>query len=567
MIVFRVDSSVRIGSGHLMRCRTLAEELKQRGAEVHFICRRHSGNLIELLRETFPLHELPPPPVDTQNASDEDYAAWLGVSQVQDAADTIAALQGERPDWLIVDHYSLDKSWETALRPHIGRIMVIDDLANRAHDCDLLLDQNLYADMETRYTDLVPSHCQLLLGPKYALLRPEFREARKNLRTRDGTVKRILVFFGGTDPTNETAKVIQALKLLELDCTVDVVVGGSNPHKARIKQACADLGHFNYHEQINNMAELMAQADLAIGAGGSATWERCCLGVPTLVTAIAENQKKICEALHAKEAVYFTTNNIELSQELIEYLLGKTDLLKHIAYSASALTDGRGSARVAASVVDVLQITIFSDSDSWINKYLSEFFNVLSQDKYRVTWVHDIEQFSTLAGDIAFFLSCSQIVPPIMLHQHTHNLVVHESDLPQGKGWSPLTWQILEGKNDIPICLFEADVKVDNGDIYFKELIHFNGRELVGELRAIQAATTIRLCHDFIKAYPQIIRRAKPQSGTDSFYPRRKPQHSQLDPNQPISMQFNLLRVVDNDKYPAFFIFNNQKFILKIEKA
>lgn len=349
MIVFRVDSSVRIGSGHLMRCRTLAEELKQRGAEVHFICRRHSGNFFELLRETFPLHELPPPLVDTQNASDEDYAAWLGVSQVQDAAETIAVLQGECPDWLIVDHYGLDKTWETALRPYVERIMVIDDLANRIHDCDLLLDQNLYADMETRYTDLVPSHCQLLLGPKYALLRPEFREARKNLRTRDGTVKRILVFFGGTDPTNETTKVIQALKELELDCIVDVVVGGSNPNKEAIKQACTGFNNFNYYEQTDKMAELIVQADLAIGAGGSASWERCCLGLPTLVTILAKNQEKLVNDVAQTGAVINLGWADKVSSDTYQQLLSSLDktTLTKMSIVALSLLDGNGCTNVS----------------------------------------------------------------------------------------------------------------------------------------------------------------------------------------------------------------------------
>lgn len=294
---FRVDSSVRIGSGHLMRCHTLAEELKQHGADVHFICRRYSGDLIDLLRGTFPVQELSSAPMDRQSVSDKDYAAWLGVSQEEDAADTIVMLRDRRPDWIIVDHYGLDKGWETALRPYVKHIMVIDDLANRSHDCDLLLDQNFYLNMEDRYPGLVPSHCRLLLGPKYALLRPEFHNARKNLRIRDGTVKRILVFFGGADLTNETIKTIHALKTLDLVCVVDVVVGSSNPYKEAIKKECHDLDNFNYYEQTDKMAELMVRADLAIGAGGSATWERCYLGLPTLTVITAHNQYATTQAI------------------------------------------------------------------------------------------------------------------------------------------------------------------------------------------------------------------------------------------------------------------------------
>ena len=349
-IAIRTDASLRIGSGHLMRCRTLAEELKLRGADVHFVCRSHSGNLNELLQDTFTVHELSPPSMDTHNAADEDYAAWLGVRQEEDAADTIAALQGWRPDWLVVDHYSLDKTWENVLRPYAGRIMVIDDLANRVHDCDLLLDQNFYTDMDTRYTNLVPCSCQLLLGPKHALLRPEFREARKNLRIRDGKVQQIFVFFGGADPTNETAKVIQALKTLELECIVDVVVGASNPNKEGIKQECIESARFKYHEQIDNIAELMAKADLAIGAGGTTTWERCCLGLPTLTVAIATNQKALIHALKIRFALVEVPKLLDYTGivrsffELIQY---NEILLTEVQRNCLSLCDGAGSQCIA----------------------------------------------------------------------------------------------------------------------------------------------------------------------------------------------------------------------------
>ncbi len=147
-----------------------------------------------------------------------------------------------------------------------------------------------------------------------------------------------------------------------------------------------------------------------------------------------------------------------------------------------------------------------------------------------------------------------------------HNLVVHESDLPQGKGWSPLTWQILEGKNQIPVTMIEAEEKVDSGVIYAQEWIEFQGHELVEELRAAQAKTTIRLCEKFVREYPEIIDTAKEQAGEESFYPRRKPEDSRLDPGKSIKENFNLLRVVDNEKYPAWFELDGWKYLLKIEK-
>ncbi len=173
--------------------------------------------------------------------------------------------------------------------------MVIDDLANRKHNCDIILDQNYYADMKLRYQGLVPKYCNQLLGPEYALLRKEFYVAKKTLRKRSGTIKNILVFFGGSDPSNETGKTLEALiQLKTTDLAINVVVGASNPHKDSLKLIC-DINNFNYLCQVSNMAQLMAEADLAIGAGGTTTWERCFLELPSIVIAIAENQVGLCE--------------------------------------------------------------------------------------------------------------------------------------------------------------------------------------------------------------------------------------------------------------------------------
>jgi UDP-2,4-diacetamido-2,4,6-trideoxy-beta-L-altropyranose hydrolase len=280
-----------------MRCLTLAEELSDSGAEVRFISRAHPGNLNGLIREKgFQCFELPETPaIETSEqwvqVSRSQYATWLGVSQQQDAQETIEALGGERADWLIVDHYGLDEDWETLLRPHATKIMVIDDLADRRHDCDLLLDQNFFINDEKRYDDLVPPSCTKLLGPKYALLRMEFREARKNLKERTGEVKRVLVFFGGSDPENYTGLAIEALSAPELlHLHVDVVIGAQNPNRIEVEKLGQDRPGTMLHIQASNMAELMSKADLAIGAGGSTTWERLYLGLPGIVIPIAKNQ-------------------------------------------------------------------------------------------------------------------------------------------------------------------------------------------------------------------------------------------------------------------------------------
>jgi len=218
-IFVRADASVQIGTGHVMRCLTLADELRGRDAEIVFVCREFAGNLCGYIEEKgYVVHRLPVSDAPDQGVgADLKHAAWLGADwqtdggQVEEIIKRLAAPL----DWLIVDHYALDERWEEYLRPYVKKIMVIDDLADRAHDCDLLLDQNFYENLESRYDGLVSAWCKKLLGPKYALLRPEFREARKNLRKRDGHVKRIMIFFGGSDPANETTKALEAIRMLK----------------------------------------------------------------------------------------------------------------------------------------------------------------------------------------------------------------------------------------------------------------------------------------------------------------------------------------------------------------
>ncbi|MDD4754286.1 MAG: formyltransferase family protein [Desulfitobacteriaceae bacterium] len=212
----------------------------------------------------------------------------------------------------------------------------------------------------------------------------------------------------------------------------------------------------------------------------------------------------------------------------------------------------------------ILLITIVTDATSWVNAYIPELIERLVKRGYKVKWLHDVNLIEQ--GDVVFFLGCGQIVPSNILEKNKHNLVVHESNLPQGKGWSPLTWQILEGKNDIPIVLFEAAEKVDSGVIYLKETMHFTGTELVEELRVIQANATFKLCLEFIDNYPDIIDKAVNQERESSYYRRRTPEDSRLDPDKTIREQLNLLRVVDNERYPAFFELNGKRYILKVFK-
>lgn len=346
-IVIRADAAPAIGTGHVMRCLTLAERLRAGGAQVRFICRAHAGHLATLIGARGFAVDLLPAPHPAFAAG--GHAGWLGASQEQDAAETLALLD-LRPDWLIVDHYAIDGTWQRLLRPHVAHLMAIDDMADRIHDCDVLLDQNLSPHGASRYDGLVPEHCERLCGPHYALLREEFAQARATLTARDGSLRRLFVFLGGADQHNDTGAVLRAVDgMPHLD--TDVVVGAANPHFERLARQCAELPGVRLHRQVDNVAALMAQADLAIGAGGGAMWERCSVGLPALVLALAENQRPGCAALaEAGGAIHLGDSGPDSGARLaaaLQVAAASPWLLRHMSAVSAALVDGQGAARVA----------------------------------------------------------------------------------------------------------------------------------------------------------------------------------------------------------------------------
>lgn len=334
-ILVRTDSSTAVGSGHLMRCLTLAGRLRQAGTEVSFACRDLPGHMTRLAVEQ--RYEATLLPDDSQSADNADFDWRL------DADRTLAAVSGREPlDWLIVDHYGLDRQWEGMMRPHAGRIMVIDDLADRPHDCDLLLDQNLTDRPADRYDRLTPAHCRKLLGLNYVLLRPEFYDLRSRLTPRTGQIRRLLVSFGGGDFTGETEKALEAIRLVGCsDMVIDVVIGGANSHRREIEALAKGLPNVRVHCQVSNMAELMASADLALGGGGATTWERCFLGLPSMVVIQAENQREMIEAAARQGALWNMGWHHEATAERLaaqlDYLQERPEIVRLTGEKAGAL--------------------------------------------------------------------------------------------------------------------------------------------------------------------------------------------------------------------------------------
>lgn len=359
-IVFRTDASLEIGTGHVMRCLTLAAGFAAQGAEVRFFCRAHDGNLIDLIKHRgFMVHALSTAEVSGSSFSFQNgplHASWLGDDWQSDVEQCVAFLP-ETVGWLIVDHYALDYRWENAMREKCHHIMVIDDLADRAHDCDVLLDQSL-GRTAGDYRDLVGVNTRQLLGPRYALLRPEFCQWRATslARRRSAKLRHILVTMGGSDRDNVTGRVLQALAQCSL-ATLEKITVILGPHATWIDTINVMAANMQVPTSIlygvDNMAELMTSCDLAIGAGGATTWERCSLGVPSILIVLADNQLNISRNMSLNNAAFVIEDlsNLEISLTTFLESCELSHMMEQYIRSGAKLTDACGASKVIADLV------------------------------------------------------------------------------------------------------------------------------------------------------------------------------------------------------------------------
>lgn len=365
-VFFRVDAALHIGSGHVMRCLTLAEALSEKGVRCTFVCREFDGNLCDFIEQKgYQVHRLSfinkaLSPNNKEQIVPHEH--WLGVSWQEDAKQTIEVLQhsGVKVDWLIVDHYALDVRWEAELRKHVLKIMVIDDLADRKHDCDLLLDQT-YGREKSEYKELVSQNSEFLLGSRYALLRQEFSERRLvAIKKREfmGSVKRIVISLGGVDEHNCTGLVLSSLCHLQLpeNCIFTVILGKNFKALEEIKTLSEQLPwQVELKTDVNNIAEIMLESDLSIGAAGTTTWERCVVGLPSLVIATADNQVKIARDLAKLGVHWFIGKWDELTTDLIGCMIQHAFFDKNVRFALAThsfdICDGRGAQRVVKVLI------------------------------------------------------------------------------------------------------------------------------------------------------------------------------------------------------------------------
>ncbi len=375
-VIFRVDASLVMGHGHVRRCLSLAEELKQRGAEVAFVCRDHIGHLGDLIRQSgYQLYFLTASEQPLLiRESDLPLASWLGVSWEQDAQETISAIEGHFVDCLVVDHYAIDYRWHKRLRQRVNKIFVIDDLADRRLDCDFLLDQTYRREAEA-YLPWVSKNCRLFLGSQYALLRSEFALNRYKAiekRKHASSVKRILISVGGVDAENITSAVLQELAKISWQHPpiIDVVLNRKSPsYKLVLEQIRHMRFKVNLLSYVDNMAELMLQADLSIGAGGTTSWERCSLGLPSVVLKTAENQASVVKNLENANVIIAGIDKSDIDgnlSDIVSQIVNQPSRLMHLSLTSMHVADGLGARRLAAYVKPFNDNQYFDIRDAYI---------------------------------------------------------------------------------------------------------------------------------------------------------------------------------------------------------
>lgn len=365
-IVFRVDASKQIGTGHVMRCLCLAEQLRRYGAWVAFVCRLHEGHLSDLIEsKKFILCRLENHSGDMVSGSGPQHMSWLGTDWETDCGETAKCIASfeQKPDWVIVDHYALDHKWERQIRSVTKKIMVIDDLADRAHDCDLLLDQNIVENGDYRYSDIINEGCQLLLGPDYALLQPEYARLHKDVVLRSGKIKRIFIFLGGVDLSGFIAQVLESIVLLEKqDIQIDLVLGNCSNTRMQIESLVKAIPKINIYQNLPSLSLLMMTADLAIGACGVTTWERMCLGLPSIVVTVAYNQEEIARYLDKNNLVKWLGRIGEIGLTEIQSALTcviEAGIDESWSGRCHELVDGKGVYRAAVAVLLDAQSMLF----------------------------------------------------------------------------------------------------------------------------------------------------------------------------------------------------------------
>lgn len=541
-ILIRADASVEIGTGHVMRCLAIAQATIDQGGAVHWVAASLPGAIRERLdREKITSHAMPHA---IAGGEDAGYTAALATTVGAESA--------------VLDGYGFRFDYQSALKAAGLNVLVLDDDGETGPwNCDAILNQNLHA-REIDYSNR-PAGCRLLLGTSFCLLRRELRKALEHHAPADDRDQeiRLLLMMGGSDPANVTGQMLSELSRLATDKKVllRVILGGANPHRHEVEN---QLPCVPFPAELvvgaEDMSEHYKWANAAITAAGSSCWELLAFKVPFVAVSIAKNQNHIARAFE---------DPADAGRSVADRLNCLFDPAP--VERAGMVVDGRGVDRVRALWRNSLCIQIGVSEGSWMEPHISELVAALKREGHQVWAFSKVHQIKR--ADITFLLSFQDLVKKRYRDLSSHTLVLHGSDLPKGRGWSPWVWTIIEGADRLVMTLFEAEASVDSGVIYLQSSIELAGHELIDEIRDKIGKTTIEMCLGFVSDYPSIVSGARPQSGEPSYYGKRSREDSALDPDRTLTEQFNLLRVVDNDRYPAFFDLRGCRYHIKISKA
>lgn len=349
---FRVDASYQIGSGHLVRCLSLAKELREKNIESIFITKKNKGDLISLIIKNKFKFTI----INYKKKSNDDLLNWK-----LDAIETAKKIKNKGITHLIIDHYGIEKKWEEYLNDFVNKIIVIDDLADRKHFCDILIDNSL---PKKNYLKLVPSHSKILVGPEFIFLDKSFIEERskmKKIENEKEEKKHIFyVSYGASDITQETIKTIIALKKLKnkISFEAKIIVGKNNKQKKKIKELCyKDKKNFSYFEQPFNVANIMSKCSIGIGSPGTTTWERCFMGLPSILISVAENQIKIGNACNDLNIAMYVGNSAKISSDslrkIIMRFLQSPKKILEFKKNGLKVVDGYGTKKVLNSIIEL----------------------------------------------------------------------------------------------------------------------------------------------------------------------------------------------------------------------
>ncbi|KAB0287453.1 UDP-2,4-diacetamido-2,4,6-trideoxy-beta-L-altropyranose hydrolase [Vibrio fortis] len=347
-VIFRVDASVWIGSGHVMRCLVLADELTKHSYQVAFACLPQEGDLCHFIQERgYSVIKLTPPECQITPKNSSDYLGWLQRSVKEDADDLLPYLDGV--DWVISDHYALDQDWQMQIKQGTGvRILAIDDLV-RKHCADIVVDQTL-----SRKAIEYKTAGKVLAGVDYALLSSKFSEFRSFAENRQPNLDtpKILISMGGVDLPNATFQVLESLERENVCAQITVLMSSRSPHYDQVSDWCKTKDNIKHIDFTNDMAQMMLDHDIAIGAPGSTSWERACLGLPSIVVPLADNQKEICHQLVTENL----SRKVELSSigsELFHAYIEVCSDWHQMHLNNLKVCDGLGTRRVVSEIIEL----------------------------------------------------------------------------------------------------------------------------------------------------------------------------------------------------------------------